>query len=104
MGPDQFLAPANQIMVEVGRMKTMRGVDLKNWRKEQGYSQKALMMELGVRSRATISGWENSAEELPRLVQLALRAVEDIPEVRNVSGRRTSIGEKRVWRKQRSER
>lgn len=102
MGPDQFLAPEKEVMAETGPMKHMRGVDLKDWRKRHGYSQEALMMELGVHSRQTISTWENSPDELPRITQLALWALEEIPEVRNVSGTRTSAAEKRRWKNQRS--
>ena len=76
-------------------MKHMRGVDLKDWRKHHRYSQEALMMELGVHSRQTISTWENSPDQLPRIIQLALNALEKIPEVRNVSGKRTSAAERR---------
>ena len=83
-------------------MKHMRGVDLKEWRKRHRYNQEALMMELGVHSRQTISTWENSPDELPRIVQLALQALDEIPEARNVGGTRISAAEKRRWKKQRS--
>jgi hypothetical protein len=56
------------------------------------------MMELEVHSRQTISTWENSPDELPRLTQLALWALEEIPEARNVSGKRTSAAEKRRFK------
>ena len=67
----------------------MRGADLKAWRKHHGYSQSELQMELGVRSRQTISSWENSEEELSRLLQLALAALADLPECRRVFAKRS---------------
>lgn len=83
-------------------MKHMRGIDLKDWRKRHRYSQEALMMELGVHSRQTISTWENSPDELPRITQLALWALEEIPEARNVRGTRTSAAERRRLKIRRS--
>lgn len=67
----------------------MNGADLKIWRQHNGYkSQSALQMELELGSRATVSAWENSTEELPRILQLALIALEKNPEARNVHGSR----------------
>ena len=83
-------------------MKKMCGDDLKDWRKRHRYSQEAIMMELGVHSRQTISTWENSPDELPRILQLALTALEKIPEMRNVSGIRTSAVERRRLKNKRS--
>ncbi len=81
-------------------MKHIRGIDLKDWRKRHGYTQEALMRELEVNSRQTMSTWEKSPDELPRIVQLALRALEEIPEARYVDGKRTETAEKRRWKKQ----
>jgi DNA-binding XRE family transcriptional regulator len=53
----------------------MRGSDLVQWRNRFGYSQARLMKELGVKSRQTVTSWEK-AEELPRLVELALAGLE----------------------------
>ena len=102
MGPDQFLAPATEIVAETGPMKHIRGVDLKDWRKRHRYNQAALMMELGVNSRQTMSTWEKSSNELPRIIQLALWALEEIPEARYVDGKRPRTADKRRWKKQRS--
>ena len=62
----------------------MQGVDLKAWRKRYEYSQDTLMKELGIQSRQTISTWENGDKELPRILELALMALENIPESRNI--------------------
>ncbi len=82
-------------------MKHIRGIDLKDWRKRHGYTQEALMRELEVNSRQTISTWEQSPDELRRIIQLALTALEEIPEVRRVVGKRPRTAEKRRWKKQR---
>ena len=76
----------------------MRGIDLKDWRKRNRYSQEMLKSELGLGSRQTIISWEKSFEELPRLTQLALRALEEIPEARLIDGKRVSAAERRMWR------
>ena len=65
----------------------MKGRDLPEWRKRNGYlNQDGLRQELGIKSRATISAWENSEEELPRMIQLALNALEELPHVRSIAG------------------
>ena len=67
----------------------MNGAELKAWRKANGYnSQAALQMELELGSRATLSSWENSKGELPRLIVLALTALERCPELKTVTGKR----------------
>jgi len=43
------------------------------------------MTELEVASRQTINTWE-SAEELPRMVELAVTALDQVPAVRKRSG------------------
>ena len=75
----------------------MNGSDLVAWRKRYGYSQEALMAELGVRSRQTISSWENSGKDVPRIVELALVALEQVPDCRRISGKRTNAQEKRAY-------
>jgi DNA-binding XRE family transcriptional regulator len=60
----------------------MRGTDLPAWRKRQGYTQETLMIALGVKSRQTIITWEKSTKPLPKMVLLALLALEQIPEAR----------------------
>ncbi len=74
----------------------MRGSELVKWRKQHGYSQKALMDEFAVGSRQTISNWENS-EDVPRLVELALIALEHVPSSRWIGGRRTTAKEKHAY-------
>jgi transcriptional regulator with XRE-family HTH domain len=66
----------------------MLGTDLPAWRKRQGFTQETLMIALGVKSRQTIITWEKSTEELPKMVQLALLAIEHIPEARFSYGQR----------------
>jgi diguanylate cyclase (GGDEF)-like protein len=70
---------------------TMRGVDLKQWRQRNGYTQEALMHELKLGSRQTIVGWEQS-EEISRTVELALQALERLPDTRLVAGTRFKAG------------
>lgn len=66
-------------------MIAMKGNELPIWRQKNGYwSQQMLQMELGIKSRATISAWENSSEPLPRLTVLALKALELDRSLRNV--------------------
>ena len=65
----------------------MRGRDLVEWRKHNGFSQEELIQELGVRSRQTISSWERPEKEVPRLVELALRALELDPSFRQREGK-----------------
>jgi transcriptional regulator with XRE-family HTH domain len=66
----------------------MLGTELPAWRKRQGFTQETLMITLGVKSRQTIITWEKSTEELPKMVQLALLAIEHIPEARFSYGQR----------------
>lgn len=75
----------------------MRGHDLVAWRKRNGYSQEDLMMELDVKSRQTISSWENSNRDIPRLVELALNALEGLPHFRRLAGKKASKKEKRDY-------
>ena len=75
----------------------MQGPDLLAWRKRNGFSQEELMKELGVRSRQTISSWENSEKDVPRLVELALNALEKDPSCRRRAGKKASAKEKRDY-------
>ena len=69
----------------------MKGNELPAWRKRNRYfRQEDLMKELDIKSRSTVSTWENSEDELPRVVQLALRALEELPDARTIAGRRTN--------------
>ena len=58
----------------------MKGNEIREWRARNGYaSQKALMDELGIASRTTMSVLENSGDEIPRIDMLALIALERQP-------------------------
>lgn len=60
----------------------MRGIDIRALRKQLGWTQIQLMEELGVSSRQTLTNWEHS-DEVPRIVELAIRAISEIPACRN---------------------
>jgi transcriptional regulator with XRE-family HTH domain len=64
----------------------MLGTDLPEWRKRNRFTQDSLRMALGLGSRQTIISWEKSTEKLPRMVELALLALEHLPEHRKVDG------------------
>ena len=72
----------------------MQSEELVAWRKRNGYDQQALMHELGIRSRQTISSWENSKRTIPRTVELALIALERFPQCRNIGGKRATAHER----------
>lgn len=61
------------------------GADLKTWRERVRWTQAELMTELEIRSRQTIATWE-SAEKIPRLVELAILALDQIEASRKRSG------------------
>lgn len=63
----------------------MSGADLKAWRRAIGWTQSDLMEELGITSRQTVAGWERAAR-LPRLVELAVIALDQNEACRNRSG------------------
>jgi DNA-binding XRE family transcriptional regulator len=63
----------------------MLGIELPEWRSRNRFTQDTLRMALGVKSRQTIITWEKSTEPLPRLVELALLALERFPDERNVT-------------------
>lgn len=63
----------------------MLGIELPEWRGRNCFTQDTLRIALGIRSRQTIISWEKSTEPLPRLVQLALLALEKFPEERRVT-------------------
>jgi hypothetical protein len=63
----------------------MLGIELPEWRHRNRFTQDTLRIALGVKSRQTIITWEKSTERLPRLVQLALLALERFPEERKVT-------------------
>lgn len=63
----------------------MLGTELPEWRSRNRFTQDTLRMALGVKSRQTIITWEKSTERLPRLVELALLALERFPDERKVT-------------------
>ena len=66
----------------------MRGIDLPQWRKRNKFTQDTLRIALGLGSRGTIITWEKSEEPLPKMVKLALLALQNIPEARHADGYR----------------
>ena len=72
----------------------MKGPELKIWRETNGFTQAALSEAIGI-SRQTISAWERSDDELPKVVVLALRYLASIEAV---AGRRMSAPEYRELR------
>lgn len=77
----------------------MTGLDLREWRRTNHYTQNDLSEALGV-SRQTIVSWEASEGPLSRLVELALVALLDS---RTIIGRRLSAGEARKLRQKMDE-
>lgn len=76
----------------------MKGTELAGRRADLGYTQAEFMRELGVKSRQTISAWERPDAEVPRLVELALIALERHTECRNVSGHKATRQEAREFK------
>jgi transcriptional regulator with XRE-family HTH domain len=76
----------------------MIGTELPDWRKRNRFTQDGLRMALGMGSRQTIISWEKSNEPLPRMVQLALMALQNFPESRGVDGARYTASEYREQR------
>jgi DNA-binding XRE family transcriptional regulator len=70
----------------------MIGAELKAWRKRQGMTQEMLRIELDV-SRQTIVMWEASEKPLPRLTELALVALENVPDCQTTTGHRYTAAE-----------
>jgi DNA-binding XRE family transcriptional regulator len=64
----------------------MLGNELPEWRKRNRFTQETLRLTLGVKSRQTIISWEKSTKRLSHLVELALMALEHIPEARIADG------------------
>jgi transcriptional regulator with XRE-family HTH domain len=62
------------------------GAELPEWRKRNHFTQDSLRMALGLGSRQTIITWEKSTEKLPRIVELALLALEHLPDQRTALG------------------
>jgi hypothetical protein len=71
----------------------MLGTELPGWRKRNRFTQNTLRMALGLGSRQTIITWEKSNEKLPRMVELALLALEHLPDQRGSDGYAFSAAE-----------
>jgi transcriptional regulator with XRE-family HTH domain len=65
----------------------MLGSDLKHWREARGWTQSDLMKELDVSSRQTVTSWESSIQ-LPRLVELAIVALDQVEACNRRTGHR----------------
>ena len=74
----------------------MTGSELAALRRRLGFSQLELMRELDVRSRQTVSSWENS-DEAPRIVVLALHALELDQDCRIMFGKKCSQKEEHQY-------
>ena len=75
----------------------MKGADWAQWRKRLGYTSiPVLMLELGVSSRQTINNWEK-ADEVPRLAELALYALEHHPDCCDKIGKQPTKMEGRQY-------
>ena len=75
----------------------MTGEELAAWRHAHGYSQAELMAELDVKSRQTMSSWEQPGREVPRLVELAVLALALDPSCRRRAGKRASSAAARAY-------
>jgi transcriptional regulator with XRE-family HTH domain len=75
----------------------MQGEELVAWRRKHGFTQEQLMLELDVKSRQTMSAWENSGRQVPRLVELALVALEREPSVRLIHGKKATPADSRAF-------
>lgn len=81
----------------------MNGEDVRQWRVRNGYQRQTdLQRELEIKSRSTISNWENTKGQIPRVLKLALTALEENPSLRNICGQRQARGGQPV-RTQRSD-
>lgn len=79
----------------------MTGADLRGWREKLGWNQIDLMQEMEVRSRQTISTWEAS-KEIPRLVELAIIALDQVEACRKRSGFESQFTHERISARQRA--
>ncbi len=89
----------------------MNGPELRERRKLLGYTQRGFLKEIGVRSRQTLITWEKSDAKLPRLVELAVLALEKLPECRlenlpkcpEYTGKGATAAERKMFDKSRAE-
>jgi DNA-binding XRE family transcriptional regulator len=66
----------------------MLGSELREWRRRNRFTQDMLRMALDLGSRQTVISWEKSDERIPRIIELALMALEHLPQCRVVDGHR----------------
>ncbi|UWU75926.1 hypothetical protein N2603_39310 [Bradyrhizobium huanghuaihaiense] len=72
----------------------MTGSELREWRKRNRFTQDMLRENLNLGSRQTIITWEKSEAPIPRTVELALLALEYLPEkCRKMDGHRFTAAE-----------
>ena len=64
----------------------MKGSDLRAWRKLHGLTQEGLRLTLDIGSRQTIHNWEKSDQPVPRLVELAILALQYFPDLKVGAG------------------
>jgi transcriptional regulator with XRE-family HTH domain len=79
----------------------MTGAELRSWREKLGWNQTDLMHELEVRARQTISAWEAS-EEVPRMVELAIIALDQIEPCRKRGGFESQLTREGISAQQRA--
>ncbi len=76
------------------------GRDIREWRKRNKYHTQAdLQQELRIKSRGTVSAWENSDKPIPRILYLALMALEQRLGPREVFEKRMSAKERAAMKK-----
>jgi transcriptional regulator with XRE-family HTH domain len=75
----------------------MTGAEFKEKREALGYSVEELKREIG-RSKATIYAWESSPT-VPRLVELALIALETVPDCHRIAGEKVPAKDAREFAK-----
>ena len=73
----------------------MKGHDLKKWRVANLMTQASLMTELGITSRQTLNKWESS-ERVPRIIELAVTAIDQIEACRLLVGYKTQFSNSEI--------
>ena len=78
----------------------MSGDQFKSWRESHGLTREQLSLLLEIKSRQTIHNWEHYDVKLPRVVRLALMALEYMPDKTYFNvGKRASRSEAAAVRK-----
>ena len=90
----------NQVATTAKRKQPIwNGKELRKRRKRLGYTQETFIRELGIKSRQTLITWEKSEAELPRMVQLAVIALEKLPECQKVAGQKPTAHQRKAFNK-----